>query len=185
MHDMRKFLLLEAEPQWIILLGFLPTDVSPTGMIIPLVARDTLIFQEVLLVQRQGELMLMMIMNSGLKDLPLHIVRGEVGNMTPCRAPNVHTVKWMIFLPVMLRLEPALLVLVWIMNLVVLEAHNMGITVTVGQGGQVLDIVAAGVPFLVKILMECIAVVKEAMVEAPIMAVVSVECIHLAMVAST
>lgn len=28
-----------------------------------------------------------------------------------------------------------------------------------------LDIVAAGVPFLVKILMECIAVVKEAMVE--------------------
>lgn len=36
----------------------------------------------------------------------------------------------MIFLPVMLRLEPALLVLVWIMNLVVLEAHNMGITVT-------------------------------------------------------
>lgn len=48
-----------------------------------------------------------------------------------------------------------------------------------------LDIVAAGVPFLVKILMECIAVVKEAMVEAPMMAVVSVECIHLAMVAIT
>lgn len=129
---MRKFLLLEAEPQWIILLGFLPTDVFPTGMTIPLVARDTLIFLEVLLAQRQGERMLMMIMNSGMKGLLLRIVRGEVGNMTPRRAPNVHTVQWMMFLPAMLMQDPALLVLVWIMNLVVLVAHNMGITVTVG-----------------------------------------------------
>jgi len=95
---MRKFLLLEAEPQWIILLGFLPTDVFPTGMTIPLVARDTLIFLEVLLAQRQGERMLMMIMNSGMKGLLLLIVRGEVGNMTPRRAPNVHTVQWYVVL---------------------------------------------------------------------------------------
>lgn len=91
---MRKFLPLEAEPQWTILLGFLPTDAAPTGMNIPLVAQVTLIFQEVLLAQQQGELMLMMDMKNGMKGLLLLIARGEVGNMTPCLAPNVHTVHW-------------------------------------------------------------------------------------------
>lgn len=91
---MRKFLLLEAEPQWTILLDFLPTDAAPTGMTIRLVALVTLIFLEVLLAHQQGELMLMMDMKNGMKGLLLLIVRGEVGNMIPYLVPNVHTVHW-------------------------------------------------------------------------------------------
>lgn len=123
------------------------------------VALVTLKCLEVLILQ-EGELMLMMDMGNGLKGL-LHLTAMDVVvNMTLCLVQNVHTVQWMMSILAMLRQECAILVLVWIMNLAAGVVLNMEMhMVTVDLGDQVLDMVAAGAPFLVKILMGCIVAV--------------------------
>lgn len=113
---------------------------------------------EVLTLQ-EGELMLMMDMGNGLKGL-LHLTAMDViVNMTLCLVQNVHTVQWMMSILAMLRQECAILVLVWIMNLAAGVVLNMEMHMVTDLGDQVLDMVAAGAPFLVKILMGCIVAV--------------------------
>lgn len=96
------FLLQGAELLQIMVLGLFQKDAHHIEMTTLPVVLLTLIFLELHHVQLQGELMWMMAMAKGLKDLLLLrvIVREGLVIMTPFRGQNDHMLLWLVLLSI-------------------------------------------------------------------------------------
>jgi hypothetical protein len=101
MVGVMRFLLQGVELLQIMFLGQSLRDANHTEMTTLPVVMVTLIFLEVHPVQQQEELMWMMAMAKGLKDLLLLpvTVRDVLVIMTPSLGQNVHMLHWLVYCP--------------------------------------------------------------------------------------
>ena len=165
MVDVRIYRLQEVELLLIMDQGWHLKDAQLIGIIHP-VDLTTLISQEVHLVLHQGEVMWMMVTANDMRGPLLHLlpiqvaVKDALVIMMLYLAQNVLMLLWMMFPRDTLILAFANQELDWNMTMVVV-VHSMVMLMVIELEDLVLDMVAAaGVLFLVKIHMGCIAVAR-------------------------